>query len=223
VRLQKGKREGGGIREEEVIHLRIEEAGGGLDDGGVALISGDLEDVALLVGEDGKKMQANVLRRHVERKRVRNGLCLAGLNLQAVLHGREVAHDALVNGGVLGEVRGGPQSAIGEDDLDGTVLLVGDLDEGGGRSAVDKLDAEDVGVGERGSDIGVQRGRLLAEVGSIIIGEVSVRLFFSIDNVSLGSFSFSVFLYQCITHHASHAPEQQRQRPARPRKRGETI
>lgn len=159
------------------LHLRVEEAGGGLDNGRRAVVSRDLEDVALFVGEDGEETQANVLRRHVEGEGVGNRLCLAGLNLQAVLHRRQVAHDSLVDGSVLGQVRGGPQSAIGKDNLDGFVLLVGDLDQRSRGAAINQLDAQDVGVGERGPDVGIQRGGLLAKVGSILM-EFGIRLFF---------------------------------------------
>lgn len=159
------------------LHLRVKEAGGGLDNGRLAIVSGDLEDVALLVGEDGQQTQTNILRHHIEGKRVRNRLGLAGLDLQAVLHGREVAHDALVGGGALGQVLGGPQGAIGKDDLDGVVLLVGDLDQSGRGSAVDQLDAQDVRVGERGPDVGIEGGRRLdIEVGRSILEVLRLRL-----------------------------------------------
>lgn len=159
------------------LHLRVKEAGGGLDNGSLAIVSGDLEDVALFVGEDGQQTQANILRHHVEGKRVRDRLGLAGLDLQAVLHGREVAHDALVGGSALGQVVGGPQSAIGKDDLDGVVLLVGDLDQSGRGSAVDQLDAQDVRIGERGPDVGIEGGRRLdIEVGRPILEVLRLSL-----------------------------------------------
>lgn len=165
---EEGATENGSEDKVQEDDLRVKEAGGGLDNGSLAIVSGDLEDVALLVGEDGQQTQANILRHHVERKRVRDRLGLAGLDLQAVLHGREVAHDALVGGGALGQVLGGPQGAIGKDDLDGVVLLVGDLDQSGRGSAVDQLDAQDVRVGERGPDVGIEGGRRLdIEVGSL--------------------------------------------------------
>lgn len=140
--------------------MRIEEAGGSLDNGGAALVSRDLEDGALGVGEDGEEAQTDILGHHVEHKRVRERLGLARLNLQAVLHDRQVAHDALVGGDVLGEVLGRPQRAIGEEELDGAVFVVGDLDEGRRGAAIDQLEAEDVGVGERGSDVGIEGGGL---------------------------------------------------------------
>lgn len=38
--------------------------------------------------------------------------------------------------------------------------MVGDLDEGRRGAAIDQLEAEDVGVGERGPDVGVEGGGL---------------------------------------------------------------
>lgn len=145
---------------ESCAHLRVEEAGGSLDNGGAALIRRHLEDGALGIREDGKQAQAHVLRVHVEHKRVGKRLCLARLNLQAVLHDGQVAHDALVGGHIVGGVLGRPQRAVGEEELDRAVLVVGDLDEGRRGAAIDQLEAEDVGVGERGLDLGVEGGGL---------------------------------------------------------------
>jgi hypothetical protein len=40
--------------------------------------------------------------------------------------------------------------------LDGILLVVGNLNHRLGRTAVDELDAEDIGVGEAGSDVGTK-------------------------------------------------------------------
>lgn len=149
--------------------MRVKEAGGSLDNGGAALIGRDLEDGALGVGEDSEEAQTDILRVHVEHKRVRERLCLARLNLQAVLHDSQVAHDALVGGDVVGEVLGSPQAAVGEEELDGAIFVVGDLDEGSRGAAIDQLEAEDVGVGERGSDIGIQDGGLNLWLNRLLI------------------------------------------------------
>lgn len=166
---EEGASEGGSEDEVEEDDLGIEEAGGSLDNGGAALVRRHLEDDALCIGEDGEQMQAHILRVHVEHKRVRKRLCLAGLNLQAVLHDGQVAHDALVGGHVVGELLGRPQRAVGEEELDGPVLVVGDLDEGRRGAAIDQLEAEDVGVGERGSNVGVEGGGLGYSLGNRLL------------------------------------------------------
>lgn len=212
--------------------MRIEKAGGSLDNGGAALVGRDLEDGALGVGEDGEEAQTDILGHHVEHKRVRERLGLARLNLQAVLHDRQVAHDALVGGDVLGEVLGRPQRAIGEEELDGAVFVVGDLDEGRRGAAIDQLEAEDVGVGERGSDVGIEGGGLDHLLSRLLICCALVLiylfLFVSLYCVSPPRFSLSRVPWRGFDsiqkRKINFSPlEQLRQRPARPEKRGETT
>jgi hypothetical protein len=142
------------------LHLRIKEAGGCLDNGGKTIVGLDLVQDALCVCDDGGKLQPHVLGLHVERKGEGEALGLAGLDGVVVLHGRQVAQDALVGGGALGQRLGGGQETGQEGDLDGAILLVGDFDEGPCRAAVDEADTEDVCVGEGGFDVGGQVGLL---------------------------------------------------------------
>lgn len=213
-----------GQKRESCVHLGIEEAGGSLDNGGAALIRRHLEDDALCVGEDGEQMQAHILRVHVEHKRVGKRLCLARLNLQAVLHDGQVAHNALVGGHVIGKLLGRPQRAVGEEELDGPVLVVGDLDEGRRGAAIDQLEAEDVGVGERGSDVGVEGGGFRSSLGNRLLelcSSVSVKRPISVVSVF---FPRTFIVTRLHGDSKTHAPlEQLRQRPARPEKRGETT
>lgn len=139
-------------------HLGVKEAHGSLDDGGQVVKGRDLEDVALGAGDDSGELDADVLGLHVEGEGVGEALALAGGDLDVVLDGGEVVDDALVGGGVLGEVLGGDEGAGNEGDLQGPVLAVVDLDEGVGRAAVDQLDTEDVGLGEGRGDLGVEHG-----------------------------------------------------------------
>lgn len=209
--------------------MGIEEAGGSLDNGGAALIRRHLEDDALGIGEDGKQAQAHILRVHVEHKRVGERLCLARLNLQAVLHHGQVAHNALVGGHIVGEVLGRPQRAVGEEELDGAIFVVGDLDEGRRGAAIDQLEAEDVGVGERGSDVGVEGGGLgsSSRLGNRLL-ELTLALavlFSPLDSFYFLSLSSrKVEVTRVHGDIETHAPlEQLRQRPARPEKRGGTT
>ena len=55
-----------------------------------------------------------------------------------------------------------------EGEGEGSGLAVGDGDESLGRVAVDELDAEDVGVGEGGGEVGVQ-SRCVNRAGSSIL------------------------------------------------------
>lgn len=143
------------------VHLRVKDAGRGLNNAD-GLVGGlDLEDLVRAVGDDGHDVEADVLGVHVEGERVRQGLLLAGGDGGLVLDGAEVAQDAGGRVRVGGELLQRVQGAAQEHDLDGLGLVVGDVHHGLGRAAVDELHAEDVGLGEGGGDIGLQldRGR----------------------------------------------------------------
>lgn len=142
-----------------VLHLRVEEAGGRLDNGSGAVESREGKDAALVVGEDGHELDADVLGLHVEGKAVGDGLGLAGVDGQVVLRGRQVVEDALVGGGVGGQglVRG--EGARHQGELDGAGLVVGHLEQGARGLAVDQAQANELGVGKGGRDFGVDGGR----------------------------------------------------------------
>lgn len=139
-------------------HLRIEEARRSLDNGGRGVCGLDLVDAARGVGEDGDELDVDVLGVHVLREGVGQVLLLAGGHLNVVLGGGEVADDGLVGEGVLGEPARGHEGAGHEGQLDRVGVVVGDVDEGARRAAVDELNAEDVGLGEAGRDFG-EEGR----------------------------------------------------------------
>lgn len=147
--------------------MRVEEAGGSFDNGGEAIVGLDLVHVAVGVGDDGGDLQLHILGLHVKGEGVGEALGLASLDGVVVLHDRQVANDALVGGGSLGESLGGGQDAGEDGDLDGRIFLVGDFDEGFGRPAVDEAHAEDVGVREGGLDDGSEIRRL---GGSTVVG-----------------------------------------------------
>lgn len=118
----------------------------------------NLMQVALGAGHDSGKLQLHVLGLHVEDERVREALGLAGLNGVVVLHGSQVAKDALVGGGVLGELLGIGDGAGQEGDLNGTILVVCNFNESLCRAAVDEAHAQDVGVGEGRLQVGLELG-----------------------------------------------------------------
>lgn len=115
-------------------------------------------DVALGVGDDSDKAEENILRLHVEGKGEGELLLLAGGDLDVVLDGRQVADDGLVGGLLGGELLGGGEGAADKGDLDGAIVAVVDLDDSLCGTAVDELDAKDVGLGEAGADIGLELG-----------------------------------------------------------------
>ena len=141
------------------LHLRVEEAGGRLDDARGAAVGLDLEDlVGGGVGDDGDQLDDDVLGHHVEDELEGQLVLLAGGDGDVVAHGRQVAQDGGGGGGVVGQRRGGLELAADEGDFNWGVLVVGDLDQGLGDAAVDDLDAEDVGVGEGRLDVGLEVG-----------------------------------------------------------------
>ena len=159
-------------------HLRIKEADGRVNNSRLVLQRGHLVHIALSIRDERHELDIHILGVDIQRKRVRELLLLAGLDLDVVRHGREVAHDALVAGRVGGQVLGGGEGPGHEDDLDGVRLVVVDLDEGVDGAAVDELDAEDVGVGEGGLDVGVEDGGV--GWGDGLLSGVLVHYFVSI-------------------------------------------
>lgn len=149
------------------LHLRIKEASRGLNNSSNSVVSRDLEQTALVVGHDSQDLQAHILGVQVLSESVAEGLGLADLNGSIVLHGGQVAHDGLVGGGSLGEDLGVGEGARDKGDGDGAVFLVGDVDNGAGRLAVDEAQAEDVGVGEGYFDVGLELGGRVDDGGSL--------------------------------------------------------
>jgi hypothetical protein len=140
------------------------------------------EDVALGVGDDGQKLDAHLLGLHIEGEGIRERLLLARLDLQLVRDRGQVPQDALVGRGCLREGLGVHEGTRDKGDLDGAGFLVVDLDEGLGRAAVDEVEAEDVGIGEGGDDVGIEDGRVSGGVGlkrskkksSLVIGHCAL-------------------------------------------------
>ena len=71
----------------------------------------------------------------------------------------------------MGILRQGLQSvkrATDKGELNGLILVVGNLDHGLGGTSVDQLDAKDVGLGEGGRDVGLELGGVLRVTGVLI-------------------------------------------------------
>lgn len=118
--------------------MRIEEAGRGFNDGSDSVVDGDRVQVALCVGDDGHETQAHVLGVQVLSKGIADALGLAGLNGSVVLHVGQVAHNGLVRRSSLGEDFRVGEGARDKGDIDGSVFLVGNLNQRAGRLAVDQ-------------------------------------------------------------------------------------
>ena len=136
------------------IHLRVEDAGRGLDDGDGLVVGGESEEVVLLVLEHSHELQTDVLGMHLGREAVGQRLLLAGGDYQAIALAGEIAQDVRLVASVL------DQRSADNGDGNGLGLLVVDGQAGLGRVAVDQLDAEDLRLREAGRDGDLQVGRL---------------------------------------------------------------
>ena len=155
-------------RTEKNSHLGVEDAGGGLNNAGGAVVQLNLENLAGRVGDDGNKLDKDILGHHVQDKVVGESLLLASGNLGPEPSGGQVAHNEGVEGGVLGHGLSGLEGTANESDIDGAILLVCDVDKSPSDLAVHELDAEDVSIGEGGLVIGLELGLRDGNRGGII-------------------------------------------------------
>lgn len=141
------------------LHLGVEDAGRRLHNAGQTAVRLDLEDLVLLVGDDGQEVEDDVLRLHVQYEGEGQGAGLAGANVDIVAHGGQVAQDAGGGGRILREGLCRGQHTANEDDVDGALLVVRDFDDGTGGVAIDELDTE--------GRVGESRGDVNLEVGGV--------------------------------------------------------
>lgn len=128
-------------------HLGIEEARVLLDDRNSAIEGLQSVKLALLAHNSGQ-IETELLRMHVGLESEWQRLLLASRNLDGVLLGGEVAHDA----GTLRIKVWCPKTSADELHRHWFRLLVGEGDHGIGGLAIDELDAEDLSIGEGGRD-----------------------------------------------------------------------
>jgi len=142
-------------------------------------VSVDLAGGAL---EHGGKVQAKILRVHLSREGVGEGLVLAGGNGDAIALGGQVAQD----GRSLrraGHIDGSGERATDDQDGDGLGFLVVDVEDGTGGVAVDELDAEDLCLRESGLDVDVDVGSsLLAGILDVLLDTLD---FLDLESVSV--------------------------------------
>lgn len=141
--------------------LRVKDAGGSLDDADLLVGNANLEDVSALGGNDGAQVETEVLGVHVQDERVGKRLSLAGGDDGVVSDGAQVADDADRRVSILRQRLQGVERTTDKCELDGLILVVGNLDHGLGGTSVDQLDAKDVGLGEGSRDVGLELGGVL--------------------------------------------------------------
>lgn len=170
--------------------MGVKDVSGSLDDAGHAVVGGDLEDLAALVGDDGQELESNILRHHVQHEVEGHGVLGTGGDGDVVAHSCQVAQDGGVGRRICGQRLGSRERSANEGDVDGAILVVGDLDQGLGWPAVDQLDAEDVRLREGCLDVDLEvgaYGRLGADVlvgglcGEVIVSRHPVRVLSSRD------------------------------------------
>lgn len=133
-------------------------------------MSADLVDeTGVGLGDDRGKVEGNILRVHVQNKLEGNLVLPAGGDRGINLDGGQVAEDRGILRCALWHGLSGSKGAADENNINWGLLMVGDLNQGLGDAAVDKLDAEDVGFGENSLDIGLEVG-LLGSMGDVGLG-----------------------------------------------------
>lgn len=141
------------------LHLRVKEAGGGLNNGSGTVVRGDLEQAALGVGDDGHELDLDVLGLQIESEGIRDRCGLAGAHLKVVLRRRHVMHDALVGWRVGGQGFARAQGARDKCDVNRSSLIVGYLNDSPGGLTIHQTETNELGIGEAGCNLGIERRR----------------------------------------------------------------
>jgi len=148
-------------------HLGIKDAGGRIDNVNQTIVGLDLEDTVVLVGDDTNDLEPGLLGMHVKDKGEGQRLLLAGSDGGVVTDSAQVAKDCIVGGGVGLELFCVEELAAHKGDNDGRLLIVGDVDDSLGGTAVDELDTKDVRLGESCDDVSLELD--LGRAGSVVI------------------------------------------------------
>lgn len=127
------------------VHLRVEDAGRRLNNANRLVICRKGIEGILVVLDNGNELETHILGVHLGGEGVRDGFGLAGGDLGGVAGSGQVAQDDRLRT-ILN------QGAANDRDTDGLRLLVGDGEDSLSLVAIDQLDAEDLGLRERGAD-----------------------------------------------------------------------
>lgn len=148
-------------RQNGFLHLRIKDAGIGLDNANGTIVGNDREQPALTVRNDGRKSHLEILRVHLSREAVADGLLLTSGNLNGVTSSSQVTNN-------LGLVIDVSKATSNEVHRDGVRLIIGNGDERLGWVTVDKLDTKDLGSREGCLDRDSRSGNLCFDILSIL-------------------------------------------------------
>lgn len=134
------------------MHLRIEEAGGSLDntDGLVVDLLG--EDCTLYIREHGSQVESQVLGVHLGCEAVGQSLLLASWDRDVVACGSQIADNLRWNRSAW-NTDGGHERAANKEEVDRAGLMVGNGQNGLSRVSVDELHTKHFGVWERCGDL----------------------------------------------------------------------
>jgi len=128
-----------------------------------------VDETGVGLGDDGGKVEGNILRVHVQNKLEGNLMLPAGGDGGVDLDGGQVAEDGGILRSALRHRLSGSKGAADENNINWRILMIGNLNQGLGDAAVDELDTEDVSFGEDGLDVGLEVG-LLCSMGDIGLG-----------------------------------------------------
>jgi hypothetical protein len=148
------------LHEEELgsSHLGIEEANGSLDNVDKVIVDFDLVDVVGRAGDDTNQLQPDFLGLHVEDEGVRKRRLLAGWDHGLISDGSEVADDVAGSRSIRSDLGRRSQLTADKGKGNGLGLMVGNVYDSLGGSAVDELHTKDVGFGESTNDISLELG-----------------------------------------------------------------
>jgi hypothetical protein len=136
------------------VHLRVEEAGGRLDNADSLVVDRDSDEVVLAILQHSYELKAKVLGVHLLGEAVGDRLIGASRDLDGVALASEVAKNLRFSLDLL------YQGAADNGDADGRWLIVDHGQTRLGGLAVDELDAEDLRLGKRDGHGDIEVGRL---------------------------------------------------------------
>ena len=132
--------------------MRIENAGGWLNNSDSLVVSLNLVDVTGLAGDHGDQVKTELDWVQVVDKGVWKSGLLAGRNQYIVSGGSEVADHSCAGRGINRQWLECREKSANEGDGDWIGFAVGEVKNSFGRVAIDELDTENLRVGERGRD-----------------------------------------------------------------------
>jgi hypothetical protein len=128
----------------EYSHLRIEDAAVLLNNGYSLIVCLDGVEGILVITDDGRNVQSQVLGMHLRREGVGNTLLFTRPNFHPIAYCRQVSNKARSRWIEIG----GPEAPTSEVDCDRPGFVVAEGQDSLGWLSIDQLDTEDLGGGE---------------------------------------------------------------------------